>query len=152
MGHMTYESGEATRPLQQPTSAPRWPRTLFRSLTTCEALLALTQAALAGGFLDGNYGALDMHQVGAMITAAFAVLQLVSAVLLWRLGGGPGWPAAACGALIAAETGQIGLGYGRVLAVHVPLGAAIIACTFLMLAWSWRSAPEAAPARKGEPV
>ncbi|MGW2857555.1 hypothetical protein ACWDAZ_38880, partial [Streptomyces sp. NPDC001215] len=40
---------------------------------------------------------------------------------------------------------RIAMGYARVLAVHVPLGVPIIACTVLMLVWAWR--PSAGPNR-----
>ena len=62
----------------------------------------------------------------------------MAALLRWRPGGGPGWPALACAVLFGAEAGQIAMGYARVLALHIPLGVAITACTFLMLVWAWR--------------
>jgi hypothetical protein len=124
-----------------------WTLWLFRGTVTLEAVLAMTQAALAGGFLAGHYGLLDMHAMGGSATGITAVVQTVAAVLLWRPGGGPGWPALASGTLFAAEAAQIALGYGRVLAVHVPLGTSIIACVILMLVWAWRT-PSAGTPRK----
>jgi hypothetical protein len=118
----------------------RWTLVLFRAVVTCEAALALGQAVLAGSFLSGHYGALDLHALNATATGLTAVAQIVAALLLWRPGGGPGWPALACVVLFGAEAGQIAMGYARVLALHIPLGVAIIACTFLMLAWAWRPA------------
>ncbi|MFI2200523.1 hypothetical protein ACH47Z_07025 [Streptomyces sp. NPDC020192] len=117
-----------------------WTLAVFRAVVTCEAALALGQAVLAGSFLSGHYGALDLHALNATATGLTAVAQIAAAVLLWRPGGGPGWPVLAGVALFGAEAGQIAMGYGRVLAVHVPLGVAIIACTFLMLVWAWRPA------------
>ncbi|MER6125838.1 hypothetical protein ABT173_25060 [Streptomyces sp. NPDC001795] len=113
---------------------------VFRTVVTCEAALALGQAVLAGSFLSGHYGALDLHALNATATGLTAVAQTVAALLLWRPGGGPRWPVMVCAALFGAEAGQIAMGYGRVLAVHVPLGVAIIACTLLMLVWAWRPA------------
>jgi hypothetical protein len=107
---------------------------------TCEAAFALGQAVLAGSFLSGHYGALDLHALGATLTGVTAIAQTVAALLLWRPGGGPLWPALASAALFAAEAGQIVMGYGRVLAVHVPLGVAIITATVLMLVRAWRPA------------
>jgi hypothetical protein len=101
----------------------------------------MTQAVLAGGFLSGHYGLLNLHALGADATGTMAIVQTIAAVLMWRPGGGPGWPALASGTLFAVEGVQIGLGYGRVLAVHVPLGTAIIACVALMLVWAWRTTP-----------
>lgn len=122
-----------------------WTLALFRAVVTCEAALALGQAVLAGSFLSGHYQALDLHALNATATGLTAVAQIVAALLLWRLGGGPSWPFLAGIALFGAEAGQIAMGYARVLAVHVPLGVAIIACTFLMLVWAWR--PTAGPNR-----
>ncbi|MFJ8025724.1 hypothetical protein [Streptomyces sp. NPDC096311] len=134
---MTDEQEVTHTPNRAPTP-PRWPRLLFRIVITGEALLALDQAALAGGFLSGNYSALGMHAAGAAATALAAVLLTITAVLLWRPGRGPGWPAVASAVLFTAEGVEIGLGYGRVLALHVPLGTAIIASALLMLVWAWR--------------
>ncbi|MFF4121219.1 hypothetical protein ACFY0P_48585 [Streptomyces sp. NPDC001714] len=124
-----------------------WPLAFFRVAVTCEAALALGQAVLAGSFLSGHYQALDLHAFNATATGLTAVAQIVAALLLWRLGGGPNWPFLVSIALFGAEAGQIAMGYARVLAVHVPLGVAIIACTFLMLVWAWRPAagPNSAP-------
>ncbi|MGW4565987.1 hypothetical protein ACWEN3_27420 [Streptomyces sp. NPDC004561] len=132
----------------------RWTLVLFRVVVTCEAVLALGQAVLAGSFLSGHYQALDLHALNATATGLTAAAQTVAASLLWRPGGGPGWPLWAGVGLFGAEAGQIAMGYTRVLAVHVPLGVAIIACTFFMLVWAWRPAadpdeqvPAAAPDR-----
>jgi hypothetical protein len=125
-----------------------WTLVLFRAVVTCEAALALGQAVLAGSFLSGHYQALDLHALNAMATGLTAVAQIVAALLLWRPGGGPGWPLLTGMALFAAEAGQIAMGYGRTLAAHIPLGVAIIACTLLMLVWAWR--PAAGPLRARE--
>ncbi|WP_255951370.1 hypothetical protein [Streptomyces odontomachi] len=119
-----------------------WTLVLFRTVVTCEAALALGQAVLAGSFLSGHYQALDLHALNATATGLTAVAQVVAALLLWRPGGGPSWPILAGVALFGAEAGQISMGYGRVLAVHIPLGVTIIACTFLMLVWAWRPAAD----------
>ncbi|MGW3359946.1 hypothetical protein ACWDFL_31755 [Streptomyces bungoensis] len=128
----------------------RWALMLFRTVVTGEAVLALGQAVLAGSFLSGHYAALDMHAVNATATGVTAVAQIVAALLLWRPGGGPGWPALASIALFGAEAGQIAMGYGRVLAVHVPLGVAIIAFTVLMLVRAWRPAAAWTPSSRTE--
>lgn len=70
----------------------RWARLLFRTVVTCEAVLALGQAALAGSFLSGHYEALDLHAANATATGVTAIAQTISAVLLWRPGGGRAGP------------------------------------------------------------
>jgi hypothetical protein len=115
-------------------------------LVTLEVALGLMQTALAGGFLGGDYGALDLHATNASILGVVCLAQLVSAVLLWKPGRGPGWPALWTAVLFLAEGGQISLGYARVLAVHVPLGVAIVVALVLMARWAWRPLPEAVQA------
>jgi hypothetical protein len=130
-----------------PNSIARpWTLALFRAVVTCEAALALGQAVLAGSFLSGHYQALDLHALNATATGSTALAQIVAALLLWRPGGGPRWPVLAGIALFGAEAGQIAMGYTRALAVHVPLGVAIIAATVLMLVWAWRPATGFHPA------
>jgi hypothetical protein len=129
-------AADGTRP-----KVRRWPLLFFRTVVTCEAVLALGQAVLAGSFLSGHYRALDLHALNATATGLTALAQTMAALLLWRPGRGPGWPALASAVLFGVEAGQIALGYGRVLAVHVPLGVAIIACTLLMLGHAWRATP-----------
>ncbi|OIJ89991.1 hypothetical protein BIV24_18670 [Streptomyces colonosanans] len=123
---------------------------LFRIAVTCEAALALGQAVLAGSFLSGHYEALKMHELNAAITVVVALALIVAAVLLWRPGRGPGWPALASAALLVSEGLQVGMGYNRTLAVHIPLGVGIVAATLLMLVWAWRPAPGADHASRTE--
>jgi hypothetical protein len=54
-----------------------------------------------------------------------ALVQAVLAVLVWRPGRGPSWPAIASVGLLVAILLQIAMGQASQLAVHVPLGVAI---------------------------
>ena len=121
-----------------PTKTRGWPRWLFRAAISAETLLVFTQAGLAGGFLAGHYGFLDLHKANATYTGVTTLVVVVCAVLLWRPGGGPAWPIFVSAGLFAAEAGQIVLGYGRVLAVHIPLGVAITASIVVLAIWAWR--------------
>lgn len=127
----------------------RWPILLFRTVVTCEAALAFLQAVLAGGFLSGHYGALNLHAVNAIVTTGVALVQTVIALLLWRLTGAAGKPAAMSMALFAAEAVQSTLGDNRILAVHVPLGVLIVVATVMMLGSVWRTTPIPPPPRGG---
>lgn len=113
---------------------------MFRAAVTVEAVLAFTQAVLAGGFLAGNYDLLGMHSTNGQYTGIAAGTELVAAILLWRPGRGPGWPALVCAGLFGAVAAQIALGHARVLAIHVPLGVTVIVGSALMLIWAWRPA------------
>jgi hypothetical protein len=117
-----------------------------------EVLLALAQPVLAGGFLSGHYALLAWHAANATATGLTATVMTAAGVLLWRPGRGPLWPALASAALFGLEALQIALGYARVLAVHIPLGVAIIGCLALLTVWAWRPVPPPEPAADPEPV
>jgi hypothetical protein len=122
------------------TKTHAWPRLLFRAAITCETVLVFAQAALAGGFLAGHYDFLDLHKANATITGITMLVVTASAVVQWRPGGGPAWPIFVSIGLFAAEAGQIILGYGRILAVHIPLGVGISAAIVVLAIWAWRDA------------
>jgi hypothetical protein len=115
-------------------------------VVTGETVLGLVQTALAGQFLSGHFGGLEAHATNAALMAAGAGLTTIAAILLWRPGRGPWWPAAVCLLLVVSTGAQIRLGYGRVLAVHIPLGVSIICALAVMLAWAWRPPRAAQPA------
>lgn len=124
-------------PARPPDPVRPWARWSFRVAVTVEAALAFGQPVWAGGFLAGNYDLLAVHRDFGRYTGAAAIVALVVAILLWRPGRGPGWPAAVCAALLGAVVAQIALGFTRVLAIHIPLGVTIIAATAFLLVWAW---------------
>lgn len=128
-------------PPAMPHRPPTWPMWLFRVVVTIEAVLAFDQAVFAGQFVSGDYGALNSHETGAAVTNVVLLVETVAAVLLWRPGRGPRWPMLAAFTLFLASGVQIGIGYARVLVVHVPLGVTIIVLDVLVLVWAWRYRP-----------
>ena len=101
----------------------------LRVAVLLHAALILAQAAFAGQFLAGDAAWVRVHEANAGIIQLTAFVQLVLAILVWRPGRGPGWPALASLALLLAEEFQMGFGYARLLALHVPLGVAIFGGT-----------------------
>lgn len=99
----------------------------------------LVQAALAGLFVTGDVDLLNWHRDNAGYTHVLLYLQVVAAVLLWRPGRGPGWPALAGAGLVALETAQVGLGQARILAGHFPLGMAVFGLSAVFTVWTWRT-------------
>jgi hypothetical protein len=90
------------------------------------ALLVFAQAVFAGLFLDGNAAWRQWHAVNGMVLIPLlALLAVVLAVLLWR-SGGPGWIALASLVLLLAIVVQNTMGQTSQVAVHVPLGVAIL--------------------------
>lgn len=107
---------------------------VLRLLMAVHVLLALAQAVFAGTFLDGDPSALRLHQLtGTSVIIAVSVLQVVAAVLCWRRHQHSAWLALGSVGLFLAEVAQIGLGFTDQLALHVPLGAIILAAAVTLL-------------------
>jgi hypothetical protein len=121
-----------------PFSARRWPWLFLRVVTVLTALSAFTQAVLAGGVVAGRIEALPLHSTNGLMLALGTLVLLVSLVLAWRPGGAPAWTLLAGLLMVAATVVQLGLGFSRSLAVHVPLGTTIIIAQVMLLVWVWR--------------
>jgi cytochrome bd-type quinol oxidase subunit 2 len=99
------------------------------------AALVFAQAVFAGLFLDGDDAWRDWHATnGMLLIPLLALVEVVLAVLVWRSGRGPGWLALASVGLLLAIGAQVALGYTDQVAVHVPLGVAILGLTGTLLA------------------
>ncbi len=126
--------------MTSPGSARRQPEVtnllwVLRLLMAVHVLLALAQAVFAGAFLEAEGGsALRLHQLtGTSVIIAISVLQVVVGVLCWRRHQHSAWLALGSAGLFAAEVAQIGLGFTDQLALHVPLGASILAAAVTLL-------------------
>lgn len=97
------------------------------------AVAVFTQAVFAGLFLDGNGSWLAWHEANASLIQLLALVQALLAVGVWRTGRGPGWLALAGVVLLLAVVVQAGAGYNHQLALHVPLGVAILGLTGTLL-------------------
>lgn len=105
-----------------PVRGPRATVWLLRATATAQAGLALLQPVLAGWYLSGDYDALGVHETNAAFVG-FGVLGTLVGALLYRLPGrGRGWPVFVPAVLFVALVFQFGAGYGRDLALHIPLG------------------------------
>jgi hypothetical protein len=117
----------------RPDAATRPTLRVLRAVVALQAVLVLAQAAFAGQFLSGNAAARLWHQGNAELIQLVALAQLVAAAVAWARGG-PAWPTAASGLLLLAVGAQVALGYTHQVAVHVPLGVAILGLTVWLLA------------------
>ena len=98
------------------------------------AVAVFAQPVFAGLFLDGHEVWRDWHATtGMLVLPLLALAQVVLAVLVWRLGYGPGWPAVASAGLLVAILVQSVLGMNDQLAFHVPLGVAIFVLVATLL-------------------
>lgn len=112
---------------------------VLRVLAVVHAAVAFLQPVLAGSYLGGRPAANTVHETAGSMLPVIALLMIPAALLNWRRGKGRVWPLAAILALIAAEGAQIGLGYGRSLQIHIPLGVGIVAGSIAFAAWAVRA-------------
>lgn len=116
---------------------PRWPRVTARATSATLAILAVAQAAFAGGFLGGQYNALALHSAGAKVTTVLSVVQVVVLVIVSRRGG-PRWPIAVATLVTVLFVAEFASGELRLTALHVPLGVMLIVGIFQLTASVWR--------------
>src|SRR5258708_3878263 len=107
----------------------KWILVPYRVAMSLAALMLVLQAVLAGQFLAGSFESLRLHRENATYAGLMVLVAALFAVLIWRPGRGPIWPLFATLGLFGLIAAQILLGFARVLAVHIPLGLAIIALT-----------------------
>ncbi len=95
------------------------------------------QPVLAGRYLSGDYDALAVHQANSFVLHGAVVVAFFAALAYWRVGKGRGWPALMLLALFLVEGFQVQFGYERQLAIHIPLGVAIVATAVWLAVWSF---------------
>lgn len=118
----------------------------FRVVAVLHAAMTVAQAFAAGALLQASDAGLVVHQAVGGTLLLVAMLQVPLAVLAWRPGRLSPWPIAVSVLLVVAETAQVAIGHTGLLAVHVPLGVAIVA-TAVALAWWAVRARSIRPAR-----
>ncbi|MGW0333142.1 hypothetical protein ACWD0J_14940 [Streptomyces sp. NPDC003011] len=123
-----FPSPDADTEAAAPTRMTRrWPLTALRGCTCVLLLLTLAQPVLAGMFVTGDTDLLDLHALNATLVSVMSWLTVAAAVTLWRPGGGPVWPAGLTLVIAGLVEAQSGFGYARQLALHIPLGVALVA-------------------------
>jgi hypothetical protein len=127
----------------RPTAPPARPLVtlwLLRIALTVYALAAIAQPVIAGRYLSGDFDALVVHAANAGLLMLTTIGAFGAAVLYWAAGRGAGWPALTLAAMFVAVIAQTALGALRVLAIHIPLGVAIVALAVGLAVWSFSSA------------
>jgi hypothetical protein len=83
------------------------------------------QAVSAGFFLSGFEYAVQTHAAVAVALQLGALVQAVTAVVLWRRGRVPAWVGGVSIGLVVLVFLQAGLGHSSRYWLHVPLGVAL---------------------------
>lgn len=113
-------------------AASRW---FLRILLSLVALVAGLQPVTIGQYLDGRYALLQAHSIGAAVAEQLGLL-LIPIVIWYVLAGGRPWVLLTLLLAVAIEV-QAVMGYTRVLAVHIPLGVAVVGGAIGLGIWSW---------------
>lgn len=124
---------------------PRVSLWLLRTVLTVHLLLVLAQPVLAGLFLTGNVAAIGVHGAVGILIASFELVVIGVAAGYVLRGRGPVWVLPVAVALPVATGTQIHAGFARELALHIPLGVAVVSTSVLLAVWVWT--PSAGRAR-----
>ncbi len=118
---------------------------LLRGALTVHLLAVLSQPVLAGLFLTGDVDAIEVH---GLVGTAVGFLTLATAGIALGyviVGRGRLWILPALVVQFLVEGVQIGVGYARILQLHVPLGVIVVVLSVLLAGWVW--SPSAARPR-----
>ncbi|MHA6617275.1 hypothetical protein [Pseudonocardia sp. DLS-67] len=124
-------------PAAAPTRRPRVSLWTLRFLLTGHLVAVLAQPVLAGRYLTGDVDAITVHGLLGSLLSLVAMALIAGALGYVLFGRGRLWVLPVTVLLFLAEGYQIGMGYSRELAVHVPLGVAIVVVAVLLTAWVW---------------
>jgi hypothetical protein len=100
--------------------------TLIRRLLGLNLALVALQPLSAGFFLSGYERAVTVHAAVAIALQLGALIQVVTAIVLWRRRRVPGWVAGFSVGLFVIVFLQVGLGYSKWYWLHVPVGVGIL--------------------------
>jgi hypothetical protein len=138
-------AGAAVAP---PDRGPRISLQALRVVTVLHSLAFLAQPVFAGGYLMGDVDSLTLHDVNAFVIGGLDVVQLVCAIVFFWGGRGRAWPIWASLAIALAVEVQVGMGYERLLVVHLPLGVSLTVAQILVTVWLFRASAAVARPRK----
>ena len=98
---------------------------LIRRMVIVNLVLVALQPLSAGFFLSGYGRATAVHALVALALQVGAVVQAVTAVVLWRRRRVPAWVAGLGIGLFVMVFLQVGFGYRKSFWLHVPIGVGI---------------------------
>ena len=97
----------------------------MRQLVIINLGLVGLQAISAGFLLSGSGLAIKVHGGVAVALALGALIQAITAIVLWRRRRMPAWVAGVSAGLLLLVVLQTGLGYRKQYWLHVPIGVAL---------------------------
>jgi hypothetical protein len=151
---MTAQADAVTEAAAAPPPADRGPRAtlqVLRVVAVLHSLGFLAQPVFAGGYLMGDVDALALHDVNAFVITGLDVIQLGCAIAYFWKGRGRAWPIWASLAIALAVEVQVGMGYERLLVVHLPLGVSLAVGQIVTTVWLFRAAATTPRPRRSRP-
>jgi len=110
---------------------------VLRLIAVLHAIAICVQPIAIGSYLNGSLTGLRIHEPVGIALTFVGLGQLVVAIVYWRSGGHPAAPVAAA-LIMSAEAVQAAMGFNKQLAIHIPLGIALIGSTVGFAIWSCR--------------
>lgn len=112
-------------------------------VASLHAAAAVAQPVLAGAYFNGDADAMLVHgPLGSGLVAVTMMMLGPAAILFIVPGKGSFWPLVIAVLLFLSESLQVGMGYTRQFAIHIPLGVAIVgvavALVWYLVAWRVR--------------
>ena len=138
-------------PAASPPPADRGPRAslqVLRVVAVLHSLAFLGQPVFAGGYLMGDVDSLTLHDINAFVITGLDLAQLICAVVYFWGGRGRAWPIWASLAVALAVEVQVGVGFERVLVVHLPLGVSLTVGQILITIWLFGAGAASARPRR----
>ena len=118
------------------------PLAVLRLVAVLHATAICVQPIAIGIYLNGATTGLKIHEPVGIALTMFGLVQLIAAIVYWRHGGRLAAPVAAL-LILSAESVQVAMGFNKQLAIHIPLGIALIGSTIGFAIWSCRRAVSA---------
>lgn len=110
----------------------------LRTVLALHMLGVIVQATLAGQFLSGADAAVPLHEGMGWAVAVLGLVQ-IGVAFAARV---PLWFVVASAGAFLGELLQVGTGYGRFLAVHIPLSILIFGLVVWQTVWAFRVSTE----------
>jgi hypothetical protein len=110
----------------------------LRVVILVHLLTLLIQASFAGIMIGGDHRGLILHEFTARALVLLALFQMVLAITLRVKARCPAWVPIASGGILAAEVIEFAAGHFHYVALHVPLGVAILGGVVCQLLWAAR--------------
>ncbi|MPY98712.1 MAG: hypothetical protein GEU97_12095 [Actinophytocola sp.] len=112
----------------------------LRATVALSTACVLAQPVLAGGYLSGRFDFLGYHETNADIISTVLLVQAIAATAYLVGGRGSAVPLLITGVQFFATFVQLGMGYSRQLAVHIPLGVLLVILALHVCVWVFRPA------------